>query len=48
MDMLEGYVLSGLLYLGFADLDRLREVSKNNALTKPLADEYVPKKESLT
>ncbi|KAJ5925322.1 hypothetical protein N7454_007961 [Penicillium verhagenii] len=48
MDMLEAYVLSGLLYLGFADLDRLRQVSKDKALTKPLTDEYVPQKECYT
>jgi hypothetical protein len=33
------------LLLGFAELDRLREVSKNDALTKPLNDDYVPKLE---
>jgi hypothetical protein len=48
MDIVESYVLSGLLYLGFADLDRLREVAKNKALTKPLTDDYVPKVESYT
>lgn len=42
MDMLEKHVLAGLLLLGFAELDRLREVSKNDALTKPLNDDYVP------
>ena len=48
MTILEIYVLSGLLYLEFADLDRLREASKNEAFTKPLSDEYVPKLESST
>ena len=43
MAMLEKHVLAGLLLLGFAELDRLREVSTNNALTKPLNDDYVPK-----
>lgn len=43
--MLEKYVLAGLIHFGFADLDRLREVSKSDALLKPLNDEYVPKLE---
>lgn len=42
---LEKYILTGLIYFGFAELDRLREVSKSNALRKPLNDEYVPKLE---
>ncbi|KGO54844.1 hypothetical protein PEX2_090970 [Penicillium expansum] len=42
---LEKYILAGLIYFGFAELDRLREVSKSNALRKPLNDEYVPKLE---
>lgn len=48
MAMLEKHVLAGLLFLGFAELDRLREVSKNDALTKPLNDDYVPKLEHIS
>ncbi|KAJ5459262.1 hypothetical protein N7530_011206 [Penicillium desertorum] len=47
MAMLEKHVLAGLVFLGFAELDRLREVSKNDALTKPLNDNYVPKLEHI-
>ncbi|CAG8921794.1 unnamed protein product [Penicillium salamii] len=42
IELLEKQVIAALLYLGFADLERLREVAKNEALTKPLTDEYVP------
>ncbi|CAG8250496.1 unnamed protein product [Penicillium salamii] len=42
IELLERQVIAALLYLGFADLDRLREVAKDEALTKPLTDEYVP------
>ncbi|KAF4770448.1 hypothetical protein N7455_007102 [Penicillium solitum] len=45
MAKLEKCLLAGLIYFGFADLDRLREVSKSEALMKPLNDEYVPKLE---
>lgn len=45
MAMLEKCLLAGLIHLGFADLERLREVSKSDALMKPLNDEYVPKLE---
>ncbi|KAJ5933714.1 hypothetical protein N7454_006043 [Penicillium verhagenii] len=44
-DTVEKCVLAGLLYLGFAELDRLRELSKSKALMKPLDDEYVPGQE---
>lgn len=43
--MLEKYLLAGLIHVGFADLDRLREVSKSDALIKSLNDDYVPKLE---
>ncbi|CAG8900836.1 unnamed protein product [Penicillium salamii] len=48
IELLEKQVIAALLYLGFADLDRLREVAKNEALTKPLTDEYVPAVEAET
>ena len=45
MATIEKYFLNGLIYFGFVELDRLREVSKSDALMKPLSDEYVPKLE---
>lgn len=45
MVTLEKYPLAGLMHFSFTELDRLREVSKHDALMKPLNDEYVPKLE---
>ncbi|KAJ5383075.1 hypothetical protein N7517_000986 [Penicillium concentricum] len=45
IDIVERYILTGLLCLGFAELDLLREVSKSEALTKPIDDDYVSKTE---
>ncbi|KAJ5158872.1 uncharacterized protein N7500_008523 [Penicillium coprophilum] len=47
-DLLERYLLTGLLYLGFAELETLREVTRSDALTKPIDDEYVPKSERMS
>ncbi|KAJ5185646.1 hypothetical protein N7491_006484 [Penicillium cf. griseofulvum] len=46
MDMVERYFILVLLSLGFAELDMLRKVSRNDALMKPINDEYVSKLES--
>ncbi|RAL08862.1 uncharacterized protein BO97DRAFT_437311 [Aspergillus homomorphus CBS 101889] len=41
VSLLERYLVRALRSLGFAELEELREVSKERALEKPLTDDYI-------